>query len=758
MKKTNILEKYTDQESILPKEIRKQLTSLGEGNIVLYAFADLNDLQMFSENWIVLTEKKLLKFTKESSKYVRDVEIALSKVVRVVEKQGLSCFNLCFIESDDKPPLLILNYTHRQKIGLGHIKYLIDNKKEENEELWNEVKQKKADVIYEESVLKPLLEAQNRGDGNKSSIAWRLTKYLLPYKKEMFLGMTGAVLTTAFSLLPPFLSGYLIDEVIKPFQDGVLNVEAAKKSAWLLLATLLVSKILRELFLYIRLNKMSIIGEKVAFDLREQLYSHLQTLGMDYFSKKQTGSLITRVSSDTDRIWDFIAFGIVEVSIALLTLLGLSCVLLAMDWKLALFMVVPVPLFLWAIYNHGQRMKKIFTRIFRKWAGLTAVLGDTIPGIQVVKAFSQEKKEIKRFAVNNKHFLDECVDLHDAWTKFWPILTLGIQLTAMGVWIYAIPRLLGQGDETLSAGTFVSFLLYMTMFSQPIEIIGQMARMLNRATSSAYRIFEILDTKPSIVENEDAKKIMVKGNVEYKNVFFSYDGVRPILKGINLKINAGEMIGLVGPSGGGKSTLTKLLARFYDSSSGEVIIDGESIKNLNIRKLRMQVGMVLQDPYLFHGTIMDNISYGMPNADLMEIIEAAKVANAHEFIGKFTSGYDTIIGERGHTLSGGERQRISIARAILHNPRILILDEATSAVDTETEHKIQEALDRLTEGRTVIAIAHRLSTLRKANRILVVDDGKIVEEGTHKELLKIENGTYRKLQNMQKVMHEQFAV
>ena len=283
--------------------------------------------------------------------------------------------------------------------------------------------------------------------------------------------------------------------------------------------------------------------------------------------------------------------------------------------------------------------------------------------------------------------------------------------------------------------------------------------MLNRALSSAYQIFEILDTNPTI-QNIDNPVVIeeVEGRVQFNNVSFSYDGVRKILKGVNFEVNPGEMIGLVGTSGGGKSTITKLIARFYDIDGGEIFIDGHNIKSLDLGLYRRQVGMVLQDPYLFHGTILASIGYGFPDATRKKVIEAAKIANANNFIGKLPHGYDTVVGERGHTLYGGERQRVSIARAILANPRILILDEATSAVDTETERNIQEVLDRLIEGRTVFAVAHRLSTLRKANRIFVIDNREIVEKGTLEELLSKEEGEYRKLHKMQQEMSEFFAL
>jgi ATP-binding cassette, subfamily B, bacterial len=299
----------------------------------------------------------------------------------------------------------------------------------------------------------------------------------------------------------------------------------------------------------------------------------------------------------------------------------------------------------------------------------------------------------------------------------------------------------------------------MGMFTHPIEVIGQMARMLNRATSSAHRIFEVLDTEPQIVDIADPVKLdPVTGHVVFENVQFSYDGVRQIIKGITFEIKPGQMIGLVGPSGAGKTTITNLIARFYEATGGRILIDGIDIRELDTGLYRRQVGMVLQDPFLFHGSILDNIKYGMPQSGTAQVIAAARAANAHDFICKLPHGYDTIVGERGHTLSGGERQRVSIARAVLGNPRVLILDEATSSVDTETERKIQEALDRLIQGRTVFAIAHRLSTLQRADRLLVVKDGRLVEEGTHAELLAKRDGVYRTLHKLQHELNRMHAV
>jgi len=500
---------------------------------------------------------------------------------------------------------------------------------------------------------------------------------------------------------------------------------------------------------HIRLRLMAILGEWVARDLRNELYEHIQRLSLAFFSRKRTGSLITRVSADTDRLWEFLAFGVVDVSLSLVMLTGLGAVLLTLDWRLGLVMTLPVPALCWFIYRHGENITRLFIRAWRKWSRVTDVLSDTIPGIRVVKAFNQEDREIARFGERNQDVTAEFNRIHRSWTTFWPLLVLGVHAMTVTVWVFAVPRLLGHGMQ-LPVGTFVSFLLYTTMFLGPIDVIGQMARTINRATTSAHRVFEVLDTEPEIRDVAEPVRLEpVHGRVTFDHVTFGYDGVRQVLRGVSFDVAPGELIGLVGPSGGGKTTIVNLIARFYDVSGGTIRIDGVDIRRLDTGHFRRQIGMVLQDPYLFHGTVLENIRYGLPEAPLNQVVEAAQAANAHDFITKLQHGYDTVVGERGHTLSGGERQRVSIARAILHDPRILILDEATSSVDTETEREIQQALERLVAGRTVFAIAHRLSTLRKASRLFVIEDGRLIEHGTHAELLARPEGTYRKLYDLQ---------
>jgi ATP-binding cassette subfamily B protein len=660
------------------------------------------------------------------------------------ETPGLSATTLTILGAPGDPPLAVLRYTHRQRRAVENIRFVLD------EELAGRtVPTGDADHEYADSVARPIRETQALVAGRQVAVIRRLLGYLLPYRGALLRGMGAAAVITLVSLVPPYLAGSLIDRVIRPAQAGALDPGRAATLAWIAVAAMALVYVIRQGAALVRLRLMSILGEHVARDLRAELYEHIQRLSLAFFSRKKTGSLITRVSADTDRLWDFLAFGVVDVSLSLVMLLGLGAVLLSLDWRLGLVMTAPVPLFCWLIYRHGEDINRLFLRAWRKWSRVTDVLSDTIPGIRVVKAFNQEAREVRRFGERNEDVTAEFNRIHRLWTGFWPMLMLAVHTTTVGVWAFAVPRLLGAGPE-LSTGTFVSFLLYTTMFVGPIEIIGQMARTMSRATSSAHRVFEVLDTEPEVRDVPEPVRLEpIAGRVSFDNVTFGYDGIRQVIRGVSFDVRAGELIGLVGPSGGGKTTVVNLLARFYDVTGGTIRVDGVDVRRLDTGHYRRQIGMVLQDPYLFHGTIVENIRYGLPEAGLDAVIAAARAANAHDFVCKLPHGYDTIVGERGHTLSGGERQRVSIARAILHDPRILILDEATSSVDTETERQIQEALERLVHGRTVFAIAHRLSTLRKADRLFVIEDGRLAEAGTHQELLRKPQGKYRTLYELQ---------
>lgn len=741
-----IISRYIGQPTQLPADLRAQLKSAWRGERVeLYAMADLDDELTLAESWLVLGQTRLALATANGDHDQWSIRSVMRRDVGAIrETSGLSANSLHLLRAQDGELLLSARFTHRQRGAFENIRFVFD------EELAGRtVPAVDPDRVYADAVARPVRDAQALVAPRRTAVIRRLLGYLLPYRGHLIAGLSAAGIITLASLVPPYLAGYVIDRAVRPVQNGTLSRDAAFSMAWLAVSAMAALYVIRQVAAIVRLRLMSVLGEWVARDLRTELYVHLQRLSLSFFSRKKTGGLITRVTSDTDRLWDFLAFGVVDVSLSLIMLLGLSVVLLSLDWRLGLVMTVPVPLFCWLIYRHGEALQRLFIRAWRKWSAVTDVLSDTIPGVRVVKAFNQETREIGRFGQRNEDVTSEFNRIHRMWTTFWPLLMFAVHATTLTVWLFAVPRLLGDG-ATLSAGTFVSFLLYTAMFVAPIEIIGQMARTMNRATTSAHRVFEVLDSEPEIRDAALAVKLEpVRGRVTFENVTFAYDGVRQVLRGVTFDVQPGELIGLVGASGGGKSTVVSLIARFYDVTGGAVRIDGVDVRSLDSGHFRQQLGMVLQDPYLFHGTILENIRYGLPEASLGDVVAAARTANAHDFICRLGQGYDTIVGERGHTLSGGERQRISIARAVLHNPRILILDEATSSVDTETEREIQEALERLINGRTVFAIAHRLSTLRRASRLFVMDEGRLAESGTHRELLDRPNGIYRRLYELQ---------
>jgi ATP-binding cassette, subfamily B, bacterial len=740
-----IIGRYIGQPGQLPPALRARIErDWGDEPVQLYAMADLDAGLRLSESWVALGPQRvaIARSNGDDNWDVRTID--RRHIQAVQESPGLSANTLVLAGAPDEPPLAVARYTQRQRGAFENIRFVLDEAI-----AGRTVTSDDADRVYADAVARPIRDAQALVARRRAAVLMRLLRYLAPYKKQVMIGMGAAAVITSVSLVPPYLAGYVIDSVVRPVQAGTMSRATGASIAWLAIAAMVGVYLVRQTMAHLRLKLMSVLGELVARDLRAELYEHIQKLSLSFFSRKKTGSLITRVTSDTDRLWDFVAFGVVDVSLSMIMLIGLSTVLLLLDWRLALVMTLPVPVLCYLIYRHGERMNRVFLRAWRKWSRVTDVLSDTIPGIKVVKAFNQEAREIGRFDERNDAVTDEFNRIHQMWTTFWPLLMLAVHTMTVSVWFFALPRLLGDG-AALSSGVFVSFLLYTTMFVAPIEVIGQMARTMNRATSSAHRVFEVLDSEPEVRDAQEPVKLEpVSGAVSFENVTFAYDGVRQVLRGISFEVKPGELIGLVGPSGGGKSTVVNLLARFYDVTGGVVKVDGVDVRQLDTGHYRRQLGMVLQDPYLFHGTILENIRYGHNEASLGEVIAAARAANAHDFVCKTGQGYDTVVGERGHTLSGGERQRISIARAILHNPRILILDEATSSVDTETEREIQEALERLIAGRTVFAIAHRLSTLRRASRLFVLEQGKLAESGTHRELLAIPDGIYRRLYEMQ---------
>lgn len=595
----------------------------------------------------------------------------------------------------------------------------------------------------------------------KHRVMMRILSYLRPYRGRALLYILFIIVSTLILLFPPYFMRILIDDILllnnttNPAPDDATtwlgNIFRALQPATLALSiaigTLLATHILNVSFTVLHSRVGAWLTFRIAANIREHVYQHLHNLSIRFFDKRTTGTVISHITEDSERLQDFLLDGLTFLSVQLFLFFGIGTMLFFTNWKLACFILIPIPLIIFGAGWFWRKVRSLWHRAWRRRSKLFDVVNDSVSGIRVVRAFGRQTSEVSRFGIANVDTRDYETKAELIWATYYPPLLFAVQFGSLIIWYVGGLDLLAG---TMTMGALISFHTYLALFYQPLRYVSPIINWASRSMTAAERLFEVIDSQP---EQEDDGNLIdlpnILGEVQFRNMTFGYDSHKPVLKDINLHVKPGEMIGLVGHSGAGKSTLINLICRFYTPDGGKLEIDGEDIKQINLKDLRRQIGVVLQDPYLFSGTIAENIAYANPDANMAEIITAARAANAHEFIIKFPDGYDTEVGERGGSLSGGERQRISIARAILHNPRILILDEATSSVDVETEKKIQQAIDRLVQNRTTFAIAHRLSTLRNADRLFVIEKGKGVECGSHEELME-KKGIYYKLVETQR--------
>lgn len=579
----------------------------------------------------------------------------------------------------------------------------------------------------------------------------RMMGYLRPYKFWTGVALTGIV------------GGIVLMVAIPTILRDVIDIGIARKDAdYMFWAGLLIIGlgIIRGVMGYFARFYGERLSHHIAYDIRNEMYDKVQDLSFSYHNQAHTGTLITRAISDVDEVQRYFAFGLLDGLTTSLLFIGVSAIMFASSPLLAIIALLPmIPLAIMS-RTFALHVEPLWKQVMERIQVLSDHLQENVVGAQVVRAFAREKYENERFSEQNEKLYHEQFTLIDRWTMYLPISSFLIATsTALVLFFGALMERNGLGDVTV--GTVVQFNAYVLMVAQPLRFIGFVILLTTQAVTSSRRIFEVIDEPLTITSKDDAPDMpQIQGHVRFEDVVFAYDDApdKPILCNINLEAQPGQIIALLGKTGSGKSTLINLVPRFHDVTSGRVTIDGIDIRDVKLRSLRRQIGVVLQESTLFSATVRENIAYGKPDATDDEIFAAAKAANAHDFIMEFPEGYDTEIGERGVTVSGGQRQRIAIARALLIDPRILILDDSTSSVDTKTEFEIQEALSRLMKDRTTFVIAQRLTTVQNADQILVMDDGEIAERGTHQELLD-QNGLYAEvyrlqLEDQERLMHE----
>ncbi|MBQ4354756.1 MAG: ABC transporter ATP-binding protein [Clostridia bacterium] len=595
----------------------------------------------------------------------------------------------------------------------------------------------KCGTVYENQYRRVCTKCQKKG-----AIVKRLLEFLIPYKGYAFIVILCMLASSGISLISPIINGRIL-------YDKVINASGEWHSLTKLFIVLSVIVLLALVGLGINIiqNRTNAkLSNRMTKNMKQRVFDAMMGLSLSYFNKYATGQLINRVNYDADRIRSFYIDGIPNFVINALNFIGLTFFLFFLNWKMTLIVFIPVPIIVVIFRVMLPKMGRMYTKQWRASSSLNSMLGDSLNGIRVVKAFAKEAEESNRFYNYSEKLYNANLRVNITSLTIFPVISLLIGLSSQMIWGFGGLQVMGMH---MTYGEFTTYLGYIGMIFGPLQFFSTFTNMLTDVINSAQRMFEVLDTVPEVMNASDAVvKPEFEGNITFENVSFYYNPNRPILKDVNLKINAGDNIGLVGHTGSGKSTIVNLITRMYDPISGSIKVDGTDLRKMDVASIRKNIAIVSQEIFLFRGTIADNIRYARPDATMEEVIAAARAANAHDFIVRLPQGYETEVGTGSRSLSGGERQRVSIARALLMSPSILILDEATAAMDTETERLISDALSKLVEGRTCITIAHRLSTLKDCNYLFVIENGEIAEEGPPEELL-ARGGVYYKLFTLQ---------
>ena len=576
-------------------------------------------------------------------------------------------------------------------------------------------------------------------------ILWRLLGYWKPYWPAVVLAYLSLFVSTGFALANPAVVRYAIDS----------GISGGSKSALLISAGLILAlQAGRGVFAYIQTYLSDYLSQHVAFDLRNHLYSRIQSLSSSFHDTAQTGQLMSRATTDVESSRSFLSTGLLRLTLTFGQFLVVSLIMISLNWQLAILILVTMPFVSLISITTTQKLRPIAVAIQQQTGVYTAVLQESLAGIRVVKAFTAEEREYAKFRAANWAVREKSLEQNRISSFRQPMLQFSLELLNVAILAYGGSLVIGTN---LTIGTLFAFTQYRMLLAQPVRQVGNMLTGASRAAAAGERVFEVLDTTSEVIEKPDARALgNVEGHVRYEGVSFGYGKSLPVVQDIDIEARPGETVALLGPIGSGKSSILSLLPRFYDARGGRITIDGEDVRDLTLASLRANVGIVMQDVFLFNTTLRDNIAYGRPDASEEEIVAAAKTARIHDFVMSLPDGYDTWVGERGITLSGGQKQRVAIARTLLLDPKVLVLDDSTSSVDMETEYLIQQALAELLKSRTAFVIAHRIRTVRDADQILVLKEGRIVEWGRHETLITA-GGLYSQIYDAQLRDQEELA-